>query len=243
MLYLEYYKKIREIEERIICDEKNMILKVARLMSDTIKNDGLIHIFGCGHSHIMAEEAFYRAGGLVQANPILDSAIMLHEGAVKSSKMEKMESYAPYILDNYRVQKNDIIFVFSTSGVNGCPVEMVLYAKSKGLKTVVVTSLAYKEETSCHSSGKKLYEVADYVIDNHAPRGDVLVELEASDRKIGSGSTIFGVFIWNMLICQLAEELINQGIPAKFFTSGNIPGGLEKNMAYIEEYKDRIKLL
>ena len=243
MLYIEYYNKIQEIQQHIINDEKTMIMKVAELMAEAIKKDGMVHIFGCGHSHIMAEEAFYRAGGLVQVNPILDSAIMLHEGAVKSSRMEKMEDYARLILDRYQVNENDLMFVFSTSGINGCPIEMVCYAKEKGMKTVAVTSLLYEKEVSGHSSGLKLCEAADYVINSHIPHGDALVKLDDRQGMIAAGSTVISAFIWNILICQLAEELVKQGITPKYFTSGNITGGQEKNRAYINEYKNRIKLL
>ncbi len=243
MLYLDYYNKILEIQQSIINDEMETIHKVAGLMADTIKMDGLIHIFGCGHSHIMAEEAFYRAGGLVQVNPILDSAVMLHEGAVKSSKVEKMEAYARYIIERYQLKENEIMFVFSTSGLNGCPIEMINCAKEKGLKTVAVTSLLYNEEPSFHSSGKKLYEAADYFINTHIPHGDALVKLDDKQGNIAAGSTVINAFIWNLLICQLAEELVKQGVAPKYFTSGNISGGQDKNKMYIDEYKDRIKLL
>lgn len=243
MLYLDYYNKILDIQQNIINNEQGAIHKAASIMADTIKKDGLVHIFGCGHSHIMAEEAFYRAGGLVQVNPILDSAVMLHEGAVKSSRVEKMEIYAKYIAERYQLNKNDTIFVFSTSGINGCPIEMINCAKEKGLTTIAVTSLLYDEEPSFHSSGKKLYEVADLVINTHVPHGDALVKLDDRQGNIAAGSTVISAFIWNIVICQLAEELVKQGITPKYFTSGNISGGREKNKLYIDEYKNRIKLL
>lgn len=243
MMYETYFDAVMRLEQEIAKDEAEHIKEAAVLMADTIRDGGMIHVFGCGHSHMMAEEAFYRAGGLVPVNPILDTAVMLHEGGVKSSSVERMEHYAPLVLDRYEVREGDMIFIYSTSGINGCSIDMALYAKEKKMKVVAVTSLNYSTEQSRHSLGLRLSQCADLVINNHVPYGDALVELPEQKGRIAPGSTVLCALIWNMVISQLAEELIKHGVTPEYYTSGNVKGGREKNQQYIEAYRGRIKAL
>lgn len=243
MLCQEYYAKLQERLGEVYACETDRIVEAARSIAASIANDGVLHIFGCGHSHMLAEEAFYRAGGLVQVNPILDSAVMLHEGAVKSSAVERMTGYASHILDRYTVRKGDVLLVFSTSGINSLPIEMAQAARDKGLKVVVVTSFAYKEIPSRHKDGKHLLDMGDIIINNHVPVGDALLSVEGVDDSIAPSSTILSGLILNMIIAQIAEELLALGVKPKYFTSGNVPGGSEWNKQYTSEYRERIKLL
>lgn len=231
--------QIREITEKEIA----AIDKAADKVAETIARDGLVHLFGCGHSHMLVEEVFYRAGGLAAINPILDTAVMLHEGAVKSSMVERMEGYAAHILNNYDVKPGEPIIVISNSGVNGVPVDMALEAKAKGLFVIVIVSSAYFKEGSRHSSGKKLYEVADLVIDNHLPYGDALMEVPGTDIRMSPGSTVIGATILNMMMTMAVNKLAEQGIEPPVYRSGNVPGGFEQNLKHIEKYRQRIKHL
>src|SRR5438132_270570 len=101
MLENQYAAKIKELLEVVQEKQIETIIQVAKLIAQTIKNDGVLHLFGCGHSHILVEEVFYRAGGIVPINPIFETSTMLHEGAIKSSKIERMQGYAEHILNNY----------------------------------------------------------------------------------------------------------------------------------------------
>lgn len=241
MLYMNYYEKITAFMREIAEQEADSIRIIADKMATTIKQNGLIHIFGCGHSHILAEEAFYRAGGLVPVNPLLDSAVMLHEGAVKSSEVERMEGYASLIFSRYRMSPRDLLFVWSVSGLNGCPIDMALEGKKAGIPVVAVTSADYSCEPSRHSSGKHLDECADYVIYNHVPHGDAIIEI--GEKKIAPVSTILCSMIWNMLIAETAELLSLMKEPLPYFVSGNISGGKEQNKKYIKDFQDKVKLL
>jgi uncharacterized phosphosugar-binding protein len=230
---------IRLVEE----EEQTQIEQAAAWIADSIANDGLLHLFGCGHSHILVEEFFYRAGGLVPVNAILETSVMLHEGAVKSSKVERMEGYAKHILDNYTVQAGEVIIVISNSGINGLPVDMAMEAKAKGLKVVALTSSAYFENEPRHSSGKKLRDIADLVINNHLPSGDALVTLPSTQTKMASGSTIIGGVILNLIMTTVVEKLTERGIEPPIFVSGNVAGGSEINQRFIDRYRNRIKHL
>lgn len=232
-------RHIREIAEREIA----AIDKAADKVAETIARDGLVHLFGCGHSHMLVEEVFYRAGGLAAINPIFDTAVMLHEGAVKSSMVERMEGYAAHILDNYDVKPGEPIIIISNSGVNGVPVDMAMEAKAKGLYVIAIMSSAYFEDVSRHSSGKKLYEVADLVIDNHLPHGDALMEVPGTDIRMSPGSTVIGATILNMTMTMAVHKLVDQGAEPPVYRSGNVPGGFEQNRKFIEKYRQRIKHL
>lgn len=243
MLGETYSKKIVEHLELVRKTQWDEITRSAHLIARSLKNGGLLHLFGCGHSHMLVEEVFYRAGGLVPINPIFETSVMLHEGAVKSSQIERMEGYAVHILNNYTVNPGEVIIIISNSGINSLPIEMAMEARKKGLKVVAVTSSAYFQEPSRHSSGKKLYELADIVIDNTLPYGDSLVEVPNTNLKMAPGSTVVGAFILNILMTEIVEELVRLNVDPPIFVSGNVEGGFERNLKYIDQYKNRIKHL
>jgi len=242
MLSKVYLEKLQALLTAMSESESGDIARVAKVISESTMKGGLLHMFGCGHSHLLISEAFYRAGGFVPVNPIYETSAMLHEGAVKSSMVERMSGYAKHILDNYETRPGEVIIVFSNSGINSLPIEMAMEAKAKGMTVVAMTSMEYKSEKSRHVSGKKLYEVADYVIDTKIPKGDALVELD-NGRYIAPGSTAVCAAIVNMLICEIAECYQAAGVTPPFFISGNVEGGMERNAGYIEEYRFRVKAL
>lgn len=243
MLASKFVNEIVQHIDIIAKEETRSIAQAAEWIADSISKDGLLHLFGCGHSHLLVEDFFYRAGGMVPVNAILETSIMLHEGAVKSSKVERMTGYARLILDNYNVKSDEVLIVISNSGINSLPVEMALSAKEKGLKVVAICSSAYFNDETRHPSGKRLSDVADLVIDNHMPHGDALVEIPSSSVRMASGSTVAGSVILNMIMTTVAEKLIERGIEPPIYVSGNVPGGFERNQVYINRYKERIKHL
>ena len=242
MLSTKYIEELQKIITKMAESEQGTITQVAKLVAQSTMNGGLLHMFGCGHSHLPVSEAFYRAGGFVPINPIYETSAMLHEGAVKSSMVERMSGYAKHILDNYKTQAGEVLILFSNSGINSLPIEMAVEAKAKGLIVVAVTSMAYQNEKSRHSSGKKLFQVADYVIDTKIPKGDGLVEL-TKGKVIAPGSTAVCAAIINMLICEIGECYLKANVSPPFFISGNVEGGMEQNQAYVDEYRYRVKSL
>lgn len=239
----QYYQKITEILASIYNQQGAKIKQAAERVAKTISNDGIVHIFGCGHSHLLAEEVFYRAGGLVPINAILDPGLMLHEGAAKSSKLERLSGYAPLLLANYNVQPQDLLLVISNSGINSVPIEMALCGKERGVEVIAITSSYYFHEQSRHASGKHLYEVSDLYIDSLVEKGDATLKLEGTSLKVGPSSTMAAAFIINSIMTQAAENFVKLGIQPPVFASNNVPGGEEHNKQYLEKYKGRLKHL
>ena len=131
MLTERYAEILVSAVENIKASQKGKILEAAKIVKETIKKDGLIYVFGCGHSHILAEETFYRAGGLACVAPVFCEPLMLHEGAAESSRLEKMDGLAKKVFDDCPISENDMLICSSTSGVNSVPVEFARLAKEK----------------------------------------------------------------------------------------------------------------
>lgn len=237
----EYYKTIQDLIATIKEEEKNKIDLVADKVAKSIEADGIVHFFGAGHSHILCEEVFYRAGGLVPISPIFDENLMLHNGALRSSKLERMSGYAQTFMESVDIRPSEIVFVISTSGRNGVAIDVALLAKEKGAEVVAITSLEYSmSQPSRHSSGKRLFEVADIYIDNHCPEGDALLSLKGFPMRFSPGSTIAGCFIIQAILSTSIKIMVDNGTTPPVFLSGNLNGGDEHNKKLIEKYKDRI---
>jgi len=243
MVGKQYASDVLKLAQTAVDSEYEQIKKVAAVVFNSISNGGVLHVFGCGHSHMFMEECFYRAGGIAPVNPIFETSTMLHEGAVKSSLIERMTGYAPHVLDNYDTRPGEVILIFSQSGINSFPIEMAIAAGKKGLITVAFSSLNYRDATSRHPTGEKLCDVVDYVINNHAPYGDAMVNYEKSDVKAVPGSTILSVLLLNMLIAETIECYDKAGLTPPAFVSGNVEGGMERNKKLLDEYKTRVKAL
>lgn len=242
-MFREYLDTVKKTLDDTVLRQEGKLSRAARLLSDTLVGDGLIYIFGCGHSHIMAEEGFFRAGGLARVCPILTSELMLHEGAVKSSSLERMEELAADIFARYPIAESDTFLVFSTSGVNGLPVEMARLAQEAGARVIAVSSGAYQKDASRHSSGKRLSDFCDVWLDNCAPHGDATMAIKGRDGKMGPVSTISGCFILNALLLEASYLAAAEGHPPEVYVSGNVEGGRERNQALIDRYQDRIRHL
>ncbi|MBR2942523.1 MAG: SIS domain-containing protein [Clostridia bacterium] len=242
-VYREYLDTIEKLLENVEKNQHDALETGAEMLCDTLLSDGMIYLFGCGHSHIMAEEGFYRAGGLGAVYPVLQSDLMLHEGAVKSSSLERRSELAAEIIARYPMHENDTLIVFSNSGVNGLPVEMARLAREMGVKTIGVCSSAYWKDASRHPQGLRLYEAAQHVIDTGAPHGDATYTLAGSQAAMGPASTIVSCYILNCLLARAAEMAIARGGDPAIYVSGNIAGGREKNEAVIARYRHRVRAM
>ena len=243
MLIDNYADTVVSAIERIRATQKEKILKAAELVKKVIENDGLIYVFGCGHSHMLAEETFYRAGGLACVAPVFYEPLMLHEGAAESSRLEKQDGLAEKVFENCPITEKDLLICSSTSGVNAVPVEFAKLAKEKGIPVVVITSSSYFDQKPKSKVGEHLYLQGDVWIDNMAPHGDACLEIEGVAVKMTPVSTMTGVFIINSILAEGTSLAAKSGADIPVYLSGNIPGGAEYNKALIERYSPRIKCL
>ncbi|MFD3448260.1 SIS domain-containing protein [Microbacteriaceae bacterium 4G12] len=243
-MYNLYFQKLKDLFDIIEKKEANHISLAAEKVAQCIQQDGIIHVFGCGHSHMLGEELFYRAGGLVPIQPILFEDLMLHKGAVRSSQLEKQNDYAHVVMENVQIEPNDILLVVSTSGRNPVPIDVAEIARQRGAYVIAITSVVYRESvTSRHRQGKFLADVADLVIDNHIEVGDALIEHPANPVSFGSGSTIVGMMIVNGMMVEATNIMIEHNFTPPIFRSSNADHAEDHNRQLIHKYKKRIPLL
>ena len=240
MLMNEYAGHISRTVETISREETGKILQAAQMVKKVMAQDGLIYIFGCGHSHMLAEEGFYRAGGLACVAPIFYPPLMLHEGGTESSRLEREVGLAAKILEKYPITRKDMVFCLSTSGVNPVCVEMAEILRSQGIPTAAICSAAYFDQPARTVSGKHLYEAVDLWIDNKAPHGDACLQPQGAMARITPLSTIAGAFILNSILAEATELALADGVDVPIYVSGNIPGGAARNKELIARYKPRI---
>lgn len=239
-----YFQHLRRMLDQIENREAGAIEQAAAKTAEAIMNGGIIHLFGCGHSHILTEEVFYRAGGLVPIRPIFVEKLMLHEGAVRSSELERQNGLAAEFMNGQDIRPGEVMFVLSTSGRNPVPIDAALIAKQKGAFTIGITSMEYSQsQPSRHTSGKHLYNSVDLAIDNYAVKGDAVLTHPGSPVPFTPTSTVIGAAILNAVLAQAIVYMIERGYAPPVFLSGNIDGADEHNNTLIERYRARIPLL
>ncbi|MDA1274238.1 MAG: SIS domain-containing protein [Verrucomicrobia bacterium] len=217
--------------------------QAATWVGDALAQDHWLYAFGTGHSHLLAEEIFFRAGGLVRGVPMLDEKLMLHKDAIQATLQERKEGYAETLLNLYPVETGDVLIVASNSGRNAVPVETVFAAQQRGLKVIAVTNLAHSREwPSRHPSGKTLAEAADLVIDNCGISGDACLDFPGMPSRVGPTSTVTGALIINLIIVQAIENSLNKGFAPEIYISSNSDGD-DHNEVLLRKYKNRIRHL
>lgn len=232
-----YFAHLQSKLDQVLAHELPNIEQAAELVAQSCKNGGKFHVFGSGHSHMIAEELYLRAGGLALVHAILPPELMLHEMPNKSTYLERIEGYAKALADLYRLEEQDTILVISNSGRNAVPVEMCLEAKARGAGVIAMTSMKHSAScTSRHSSGLKMYQIAHVTIDNCANIGDASFPIEGLDYPIGPTSDAVGIAIAQALICRVVDKLVQQGIEPPIFKSSNVDGGDAHNNALFETY-------
>lgn len=236
---LTYMRRVQESLEAITRTQMDVVNAAVSAIVKTVENDGLVYLFGTGHSHMLTEEGHYRAGGLAAICPVLSTSLMLHEGAVSSTILERTSGVGPAILARYTPTEKDILVVFSNSGVNAVPVETALAAKQIGMTVIAVIAMDYASQIPPGPTGRKLADIADIVLDNQGPPGDALVEIGQTGIKVGPISTIAGAYLLNAILAEVACQLAEVQETPLVYISANIPGSSDHNAELVRRYRGR----
>ena len=246
-----YLKAAESILTRLRSTQLDTLSQAAEICTNTIANDGLVHLFGTGHSRMMIEEMFPRHGSFPGFHPIVELSLTYHNTVVgdngqrQAMFLEHVEGLARVILRNFAISKPDSFMIFSNSGVNQVVVEMAMEAKQRDLPVIAVASLAHCQASKAqHSSGKKLIDFADVVVDNCVPAGDALVQVPGLEDPVGPGSTIGGAAVVNAIKCLVAENLTRLGKPPIVLTSAYFIGEEKSARQFdrcYDDYRTRIQ--
>lgn len=239
----QYFAAVQETLSRVWQSQTAVLDQAADWMATTLAQDRCLYVFGTGHSHLLAEELFYRAGGLAQVAPIFEEPLMLHQSASASTEREREPGYAERVLARYPIVSGDLLIVASNSGRNAVPIEMVQLARGRGLKTIAITSLQHSRSvTSRHASGHRLFEVADLTIDNGSVTGDASIAVPGIAQRMGPTSTIVGAFLLNALVMEAAARAVALGWVPAVFESANAEAPTH-NQDLLARFRGRIRHL
>lgn len=237
---------VEEVERQIketVDSEGAAIRKAAAVIAGAIEMDGVIHTFGSGHSALVAQEIFCRAGGIVPINAILDPSFLVPYGAIRSANMERLPGAASISLSGHQIRSGDAAIIISNSGKNQAPVEMALKLKELGVKIIAITSMKHTQSVKPdHPSGKRLFEVADVTVDNHAAPGDASIGVPGAKALVGPTSTIMGSLIIQSIIVEAVDLLAKKGKAPAIFVSVNMEvSNLEELSREYMKYRGRIR--
>ncbi|MGA2975481.1 MAG: sugar isomerase domain-containing protein [Spirochaetia bacterium] len=243
----QYSRAVRALLEQIEGEERS-IHDAAKLMSETIVRDELIHVIGTGgHSNIGTYEMFNRAGGLGPVNGILDPGTLLSMGALRSTRIERTPGYAPAVLDAFNVT-GGVLIIINAYGINAMTIDTAVEGRRRKIPTIGVTSRSFGDNIPAdhparHPSGKNLYQLVDVFVDCHMPLGDAVVEFENVAPRVAPVSTLVLSYTLNLMVIETVRLLKEQGFEPPIWTSGNMPGGQEAGRKLVEKYRSRIRLL
>ncbi|MFH5823829.1 sugar isomerase domain-containing protein [Georgenia sp. AZ-5] len=235
----EYLDRVQQILATAVVEEAGAISAAAALLAERFDADGLLYVFGSGHSHVFAEEAFYRAGGTARVCPVLKPDYMLHVSAQRSTELERESGHAEEILDGYALDPRvDTMLVVSNSGANPLPVEVAQAARSRGLPIIAITSRAYA--SASRQPGARLHEVADIVVDNHCPPGDALVQLREDLPRVGPASSAVGLALLDAIVVDALARQVARGSTPTVFLSAGMAGAGPHNAALTATFRPRV---
>lgn len=239
---MAYVDAVRDRLAVLLESQEEAVDRAAELMAEAIAEGRSLFAFGASHSFIIAEELVYRTGGLMVVNPIYPHGMNLSvRPMTMTSRLERIEGLGRELLDGSPASPEDVLLIASTSGRNAVAIDMAIRAREKGIRTIGITSLAYTAGVvSRHSSGKKVADLCDIVLDNGAPLGDAAVSVAGFGQPVGPLSTVLGCALVNALVAEVTARLVQRGIEPPVFMSANLDGGDAYNARLLESNRARI---
>jgi uncharacterized phosphosugar-binding protein len=237
--------RLQEILRGFASSQDGALNHGAEAMAGSIAGGGLAHFYGSGHSVIPVMDAFPRYGSFVGINPLTDPRLMWWSvlgpgGARPLLWLERTEGYAAQFLGTQPIGRGDTMVVISHGGRNAAPVEAAMFAQARGVTVVGVTSLANVERPAGHSSGKRLADVSDVVIDTGVPVEDALIQLEGWPAPVAGASSIVACVAVGELVSRTAQQLLERGVTMPTFVSPTVPdASVASNDHVFDAYRRR----
>lgn len=239
-----YLAHVAALLARLDEEQGGAISAAADAVASALAADGLIHVFGSGHSHLLALEGFYRAGGLAAVDPILVESLMLHGNAALSTAFERSAGIGAALFADLGAGEDDCLIVASNSGANPVAIELAAAARARGLAVIAIVSLDHAgSRAALHADGASLLTTADIVIDNLGEAGDASIDVPGVGTRMGPTSSVTGAAIIQAIAVEAAARAAAAGAEPAVFTSSNIAGGDERNASVIARYRGRVRAL
>ncbi len=228
--------------QRIADSQAQVIDRAAHIVFESLRSGGVLHIFGSGHSHCLAEEAYHRAGGLVPVNVVQEVFLTPLTPPRISAALERLPGLAARLLDGHVIERGDVLIVVSNSGINPVPIEIAEEGKRRGLTVIALTSVRHSNAVPPRDPrGIRLLDVADAVLDTCGEPGDAAVSYPGLAYKVAPMSLLAGSYILNALVCRVVELFLEHGLTPPVHQSANIPGGDEHNRTLEGRYRGRVR--
>ena len=240
---------LTEMMTRFESVQQENLKRAAQLMADACEQDRLIYLFGGGgHTCLVMQELFWRAGGLANLCPMVDLAIHPATPAYMYLGHERMHDVGNHIVDYYGVGEGDLVLMFHSYGFNAPTVDAAMESKARGAQVVGISSTDWHRKTPKdlpirHRSGKTLFDFADVCIDDYVPYGDTVIQIEGLSQPITGISSTIDFYIAHRLEIECVKECVRRGVAPPVWQSANLPGGDAANAALRKKYNGRVKLL
>ncbi|MFA6815622.1 MAG: sugar isomerase domain-containing protein [Lentisphaeria bacterium] len=239
------FANIQEVMDK----QGDSIKKAAGWMADAIEQDKLINVYGGGgHTTLVMGEMFFRAGGLSNVNPLMETGLSVFNQALKYLELERCVNFGASIMKYYDLKKDDLLIIFHNIGINPATIDAALECKKRGVKIIAVSSSYWQNEMPKdhfirHPSGKNLFDLADICIDDYNPVGDAIVNVPGFDSAIAPVSNIVDFTIAHLLEIETVRQCVERGIVPPVWRSANTPDGDAFNATYVKKYKPLVKSL
>lgn len=245
---LGYLAQATDLLERIRTGQAEAIRAAGQLMADAIRDDQLIHVYGGGgHTTLVMGEMFFRAGGLANINPVMETALSVFNQALKYLELERCVNLGAAIVRYYDIRPGEPFIIFHNIGINAATIDAAMEARRKGARIIAVSSSLWQavppEHPIRHPSRQNLFDLAEVCIDDLNPVGDAVVEVPGLALPIAPLSNLVDFTIAHWLEIACIRQCVGRGIIPPVWSSANAPGGDAKNAALLARYKPRIKSL
>ena len=240
----DYFSDVHTRLDDLAASQAGSIDEAAALGSAAIIARRPIHVYDTGH--LISHEFIDRTGGLAAYTALSFGAtvargnewIAAERNPLDSSGERSASLLVEWLFEQGTIQPGDPLILSSVSGTNALLIELALQARARGVSVVAVTGVDFsKELVSNHSSEKRLFELADVVLDNRVPYGDAALTLDGAQAQIAAWSGLAGATLMWAVTVGIIEKSLAAGTVPTIYTSYNLPGGGEQYAAARARYR------